>query len=411
MTIPAGWESLLTCEGLTRVAEAEELLVQGASALQANTTLRRRGAAAAEAAAALTQAELRRRARSKFDAELIAAGLLFTQAGLEQATRARVAAMHASRFTAAGCDSVADLGCGIGAESLALLTAGIAVHPVERDPFTARLAEHNLAVAAQLTGLPAPQVRIADAEHLDAELWSTSGINGVFLDPARRTAGHGETTRLTSPQDYSPSLDFAFELAARMPTGVKLGPGFDRDLIPQHAEAQWVSADGQLVETGLWFGEAARRGVGRSALVLDRAGGSAELAAETDAADAPVRGLGEYLYEPDGAVIRARLIGRLAEEIGAGMLSDGIAYLSSDRPVESPFATAFRVLEELPVRQRDLKRELASRDIGSLEIKKRGADVDPAALRRRLRLRGSASATLFLTRADGKHIALLAERC
>ncbi len=355
--------------------------------------MRGRGVSPDEVAALLTQLELRRKARAKFGA--LASQLIFTQAGLEQATRAEVTALHAQRFAVAGCKVVADLGCGIGAESLALQAAGLEIHPVEIDPFTAAVAEHNLRHT----------VTVEDAEGTDL-----SGVDGVFLDPARRTAGHRDTRRLTSPSDYSPSLDFAFGLAERLPLGIKLGPAFDRKLIPDEAEAQWVSVNGQLVETGLWFGATARASVRRSALVM-RDTVTHELSAPGDWPDAPVSALGEYLYEPDGAVIRARLIGKLAEQLGAGMVSERIAYLTSDSFVSSPFAAAFRIIEELPAGEKVLKKALAARSIGRLEIKKRGVDVDPAALRSRLRLKGSNEATLILTRIEGKHRALLAERC
>ncbi|WP_449282397.1 THUMP-like domain-containing protein [Leucobacter sp.] len=398
-----GWRELAAPEGRALLERIAEQRGRGRSLEEISRLLRGEGADPALLSAALTQTELRIRAVGKFGG--IADDLLFTRAALEQATRAQVAALHAERFRAAGCRSVADLGCGIGAESLALLHAGIAPLPVELDPLTAQFAQHNLAVAARRAGAETPTVRVGDAE-----LLGPADADGVFLDPARRTAGHSDTRRIALPDDYSPSLRFAFELAEHRPAGVKLGPGLDRDLIPDRAEAQWVSVDGQLVETGLWFGAAARAGVRRAALVL-RGAGADELTAGADAADAPVRELGAYLYEPDGAVIRARLIGALAERIDAGMVSDGIAYLTGDRLVETPFASAFRVLEELPAREKDLRRALAAREIGTLEIKKRGADADPAALRRRLKLRGGGSATLFLTRSAGRHVALLAERC
>jgi hypothetical protein len=135
-----------------------------------------------------------------------------------------------------------------------------------------------------------------------------------------------------------------------------------------------------------------------------------ELTAPSDSDDVETGPLGEYLYEPNGAVIRARLIGDLARMIGARMLSDGIAYLTADDAVSTPFAAGFRVLETLPYQERELKRALKERGIGTLEIKKRGVDVDPAALRKRLSLSGSRSATLVLTRVAGKHTALLVER-
>lgn len=392
-----GWEFLLTDEAQRHLLHLEAATAAGADSASLRRRLEADGLDGDQIAALLTQAELRRKARAKFGE--LAARMLFTSAGLEQATRAPVAALHAARFAAAGCRRVADLGCGLGAESLALLAAGVGVHPVELDPLTARMAEHNL-------GVP---VIAGDAERVDLD-----GVDGAFLDPARRTRGHSDTRRLSSPDDYSPSLDFAFGLAQRLPVGVKLGPAFDRDRIPEQAEAQWVSVDGALVETGLWFGAIARPGVGRSALLLRTTEAGAEtheLTAAADAPDAAVGPLGAYLYEPDAAVIRARLIGLLAEQTGAAPISEGIAYLSGERLVRTPFAQAFRVLEELPAREKALRRALLERGIGVLEIKKRGADVDPAALRTRLRLRGPRAATLFLTRVSGRHVALLAERC
>ena len=120
--------------------------------------------------------------------------------------------------------------------------------------------------------------------------------------------------------------------------------------------------------------------------------------------------LGDYLYEPDGAVIRARLIGDLARRLDARMVNSSIAYLTSDAPVETPFATCFRVVENFPLDQRSLKRELAARKIGTLEIKKRGVDIDPAAFRTALAPKGEGSATLVLTRVGEKRRALLVER-
>lgn len=391
-----GWRVLLERPELLREVEAS--LAAGSDALRLNTELRARGLDPDEVAGLLGQADLRRRAETKFGEQ--AYDMLFTRAGLEQATRAPVSALHAERFAAAGCRAVADLGCGIGTESMAIARLGMTAYPVEIDPLTARLAEHNLAAIGHPT-----VVEIGDAEQSALP----DAIDGVFLDPARRTPGHRSTHRITRPDDYSPSLDFAFGLAALHPTGIKLGPGLDRELIPVDAEAQWVSVDGKLVEMGLWFGRAARPGVRRSALLL-HGDAAHELNAEHDAPDAAVRPLGAYLYEPDGAVIRARLIGLLAERLHAGMLSEGIAYLTGDRLVETPFATAFRVIEELPVKEKQLRRALAERGVGALEIKKRGVDVDPAALRGRLRLKGSRDATLVLTRSAGRHIALLVER-
>ncbi|PTL73079.1 SAM-dependent methyltransferase [Rathayibacter caricis DSM 15933] len=364
--------------------------------VRAVARLRSAGHSPALVAAVLTQSRLREKAQGKFGE--FARSMLFTDAGLEQATRLRVAALHAGRFAAAGTRRVADLGSGIGGDALALAAIDLEVTAVDADEITATLASFNLA--------PFPSAR---AVHADAESFDLDGYDAVYLDPARRTAGHRETRRLDDPDDYSPSLDFAFGLAARLPVGVKVGPGFDRERIPADAEAQWVSVEGDLVETGLWFGSLARPGVRRSALLLG-AQGAAELTADSDADDEEVGELGAYVHEPDGSAIRARLLGELARSSGSRMLSPGIAYLTGDEPSASPFLRSFRVLAELPLDERTLAKELRGRGIGVLEIKKRGVDVDPARFRKKLGLSGRGSAVLILTRVQGRHRALLAER-
>lgn len=386
---------LLSPEGL-RLLDSLPPYESTADVVRMVSDLRKAGHAPGLVAAVLSQSRLRAKAVAKFGE--FASRMLFTEAGLEQATRLRVAALHAGRLTGAGIHRVADLGCGIGGDAMAMAALELDVSAVDTDEVTATIASYNLAPFAS-----------ANVTHADAERIDLTGFDAAWLDPARRTAGHGNTRRLTKPEDYSPSLPWAFELAERIPIGIKLGPGHDRDLIPQNAEAQWVSVDGQLVEMGLWFGVLARDGVRRSALLLTP-GGVAELTAPIDSEDAPVGTLGEYLYEPDGAVIRARLIGDLARSLDAQMLSEGIAYLTSATVQDTPFATAFRVLESLPADEKKLRMALQERHIGILEIKKRGVDVDPATLRTRLRLKGTASGTLVLTRAAGHRVALLVER-
>ncbi len=366
--------------------------------LKTVNALRKAGHPPALVATVLSQSKLRRRAQGKLGP--FADRMLFTEAGLEQATRLAVAAMHAQRFRSAGLTSIADLGCGIGADAMAMAALDLTVTAVERDEITAAIAAYNLA--------PWPNATVVNAE---VTVFGLDGFDGVYLDPARRTTGHQNTSRISDPGDFSPTLAFAFQVAQNRPTGVKLGPGIDRDLIPADAEAQWVSVDGEVVELGLWFGAVGRtdRGIHRAALVLS-GHGAAELTASEDSADVEVGALGEYLYEPDGAVIRARLIGDLARGLKASMVSDGIAYFTTAQAESTPFATCFRIRERLPLDARTLKRELAVRRIGNLEIKKRGVDIDPADFRKRLQLSGDESATLILTRVAGAHTALLVDR-
>jgi SAM-dependent methyltransferase len=166
--------------------------------------------------------------------------MLFTEAGLEQASRLKVAALHAGRYREAGFKKIADLGCGIGTESLALASLDLDVTAFEIDEVTAAIATYNLAPFENA------RVEMADATTVDL-----SGFDAVILDPARRELSgpaRAIALRKFDPSTYSPSFDFVLEVAAAKPTGVKLGPGHPHEAIPEDCEAQWISVDGDLVE-------------------------------------------------------------------------------------------------------------------------------------------------------------------
>ncbi len=359
--------------------------------------LRKDGHEPSLVATVLTQARLRKRAGAKFGP--FANEMLFTQAGLEQATRLEVAAQHAGRFARAGCRGIADLGCGLGADSLALASLGLTVMAVERDEVTAALAAFNLSAF--------PDVTVAHGDATEADL---AGIDGIFLDPARRTPGHNNTKRQMKADDWSPSLTFAVDAARSVSAGgIKLGPGTDRELIPDDAEAQWVAVGDDVVEMGLWFGGAKREDIARSALILTPTGHH-ELVAAADAADAPVGELARFVYEPNGAVIRAHLIGEVARRLGGHMIDATIAYVTSETASPTPFARGYEVLETTTVDAKAISRALATHNMGRVEIKKRGIDIDPAEFRKKLTLKGSSDGVVILTRAGTRRVALIARR-
>jgi SAM-dependent methyltransferase len=369
--------------------EGQQLLVRAADApddeLKAQAALRRT-AAPEHVAAALTQVELRRKGAAKFGD--LAARMYFTPDGLEQATRLPVATHRAARLTAAASASVVDLGCGVGGDLVAFARAGITCAGVDLDPVRVAVAEANLA-ALDLPGA----VMVADATKVD-----TSPFAVAFADPARRSA-RGRTFDV---DDWTPPWSFVEDLLRR-DSCVKAAPGVPHDLIPHDVEAEWVSDHGEVKEAALWSGRLAttRR---RATVIGD--GGLATLTDEDDPG-AAVRDVGDYLYEPDGAVIRAGLVTAVAAGVDGGLVDDHIAYVTSDASFRTPFARGYRILEHLPFREKALRAALRERGIGRLTIKKRGVDVVPDQLRKRLDLTGDDEATVVLTRARGHGVALL----
>ncbi len=382
-------------------------------ALELNSRLRKAGHSAELVSAVLTQSRLRTRAEAKFGE--FARQMIFTQAGLEQATRLKVAARHAERFIAAGITHVADLGCGIGADSMALSSMDIAVTAVELDETTAACATLNL--------MPFPSATVVQA---DATAIDLTGVDGVWLDPARRTTTTSGTTRLFDPEAFSPPLSFVESLAARgLAVGVKMGPGIPHESVPtgrgaqggeaHGVEAQWVSVDGDVVEAVLWFNALARPAVSRAALVIGP-NGSAELTSQVpydpSAQDVEIGSAEGYLYEPDGAVIRAGLVADLARSLGGHLLDPHIAYICAAELLDTPFAKVYRVLEVKPYNVKALKAWVRANRIGVLDIKKRGMSVTPEELRRQLLTgsgKGPNKATLVLTRIGEDRVAVVVE--
>lgn len=365
----APFDDILSPQGRAAITLASQL----GDSISAAKRLRQQFSPALAAEAA-TQVALRAKAVAKFGQD--AANMFFTSDGLEQATRASVAAWRAEQFRSAGVKHVIDLCCGIGADMRAFVKAGMRVTGVEIDPKTAAFAEANVSQA---------EIICADAKQVAAQLITPD--TAVFIDPARRN----EKGRSWRPADFRPGWDFITQLlnqSSALLVCVKLGPGLLREFIDESLATTWVSDHGQMVEASLWKGMGEP---GDQIAVLLPQG----VSVRASGAKLPSGTLGRYLWEPDPAILRAQAT---ADVAGNGRLvSDGVGYVTSDEKLPQDFGTLFEIDEVLNYDLKTLKAWVREKDVGVVEIKKRAIDIDPAILRRKLKLRGSQSATLVLT--------------
>jgi hypothetical protein len=231
----------------------------------------------------------------------------------------------------------------------------------------------------------------------------------VFVDPARRAA----KGRVFDPDAYSPPWAFVRDLLDRRPSLAKVAPGIPHDLAPDGVGIEWVSVRGDVKEAALWsrhLGDGFRR----RATLLPAGDSLAAEGPDTDEVPPPVGGPGRWLYEPDGAVIRAHLVGAVVGAVDGRLLDPTIAYVTADALVPTPFATAYEITDVLPFSVPKLRAVLRERGVRIVVVKKRGSSVLPEQLRREL-LRGSrgngspgtAEITVFVTRHRGTQIAML----
>lgn len=355
------------------------------------------------------QWKLREKAQEKIGTAA-ASNCLFTRDGLEQATRGIVARQRAKRFAAAAVTSLIDLGCGIGADSRELARSCPDFQAIDISPAAATCAAINL------SHLPGAKVMCASAEQVVAQ----KTLPALFVDPARRAA----TGRVLSPASWSPPLGKVLEWGKRAPyLAVKMAPGIDLVNLPAGYHAQWVSVAGDLVECALYSPGLAPEGAGRSALVIhgDQVTQyrctSAHNPAESHVQVPQAARLGNYLFDPDPAIIRAGILPDLCERLEAAPVSTGIAYLTGNTRPTGQDALALRcyqILETLPLKTKTVSSYLRSLQATRLDVLKRGVALDIASWRKKVMPKKQRewiphTVTVALTRVGGAHRCLVLE--
>jgi SAM-dependent methyltransferase len=382
--------ALATPAGAAALTRAAGLLADRTDAVTALTRLRAE-VGVELAGPAWGIARQREKARPAFGTD--ADRLLFTGDTLEQAGRPALADRRAARLLAGRVDSVADLGCAAGTDTVALARAGASVVAVDRDPVARELTALNVAAL----GLARVEVRDADVVDLVAAASGgrVAGCAAAVLDPARRAGGR----RLLDPDRWSPPWSTVTTLLDRVDTSVvKVAPGLDHDRVPAGVEAEWVSVGGSIVEALLWG-----RGLSttwRRATVV-RGDDVRELTADADPGPSPVGPVRGWLHEPDPAVIRSGLVSLVAADLGATGIDPTIAYLTSDGPAPSPWLSSYEVTDVLPFSLKRLKALLRARAVGRVTVKKRGSAIEPETLARQLRGPGEGTAVVVVTRVAG----------
>ncbi|BAU95612.1 hypothetical protein N24_1350 [Corynebacterium suranareeae] len=312
---------------------------------------------------------------------------LMCQESAQQTTPPAVSAERVRRLkTALGEHAIVhDVTCSIGTEGHEVITQGLRYIGSDLDFSRTLMAKHNL------------QGKNALIARVDA-LWPASrGADVIIADPARRSGGK----RITNPAQLLPPLPSLLDAWPHQPIAVKCAPGLDF--------SEWtglvsvVSVDGGVKEACLYSADLAD-GETREAVVIknghtDRITNRTDDAPEQNLAGAP----GEYIIDPDGAIVRAGLVRHYAVRENLWMLDERIAYLTGNRIPEG--TSGFRFIEEVPLKK--LKSAMAAHDAGSVEILVRGVDVDPDQLRKKLQLKGAKPMAVVITRIGSRGVALI----
>lgn len=275
-----------------------------------------------------------------------------------------------------------EIGSGIGGDSLELARTRT-FRTVEQDDNRRNCLTHNL----RICGFDQVEVLAGDglAEIRDA------GV--IYADPARRNAKGRQW------HDLSPDPSELWNLA--LPCCMKLSPGLDESQLPRGCDLDYISHQGVCKEATVWT-----PGRGQVRAFLYR--GEGWLMAERR--DPPPVGPlepGMWLHEPDPAAIRAQAW----QPLEGWRIDETLALLATPAGLRSDWTQSFEVLEIADADRKNLVRLQKSYDFQPLEIKKRGFEVEPEELRKKLpRGHSGGAGVLYLTRVAGRHRALVCRR-
>lgn len=302
---------------------------------------------------------------------------LATRLALQQSTDHWLASYKSQQFPANV--AVYDVCAGVGGDSLALATRGPVI-ALDRDPLLCACLQYN----ATQCGRNSLQVVCGPAEEC-----SLPPDACLHIDPDRRV----DAKRQVDPNCYSPSIPTVNRLLQQSVfAAVKLAPAAQipdswRD---QMKRLEWISRDGECRQQVAWFEPEAVTDNLRQATRIERDGSSSVLSATQEAYTscraAITDDVGSWLIDWDPAIRAAHLSDFAGIQLNATAVGDASGFFTIDHlPVAIPswrkLFSLFRVEWCGPLDRKQIRRILQENPPHALEIKVRGADVLPEALR------------------------------
>lgn len=316
----------------------------------------------------------------------------FHQQGVEQKTSQALSTHHAKFFS--GVHSLCEIGTGLGFDTLEFSRVAEKVTSFDTNLLTVLFARHNLSVQG-----------ISNVDICHGEEWKSSQqkFDGYFADPSRRT-DRGE--RIKDPEQYSPSLSSVLSFFEGKLFGIKVSPLV---IPPKNFEGgtEWLGDGEDLKELVLWGGKGSFKRVSVP---------SREFSFESEA-QVP-RYLSEifsppfYLVEPHSSIIGSLLYPQFFASQGLHTFDSGVSYgVSKEYIVEHSMYRRFKIEEVMPLRIPDILKRSKVLDLGrETEVKKRGVEIDPNDIQKKLSKDGSNKKVIFLTRHAEKKVCLIGER-
>ncbi len=335
--------------------------------------------------------------------------LIYTPLALEQASGERTAAYKALLMSG---KRAIDLSGGLGIDSIAMAQMFQEVVYCERDLLLCEVVTHNLNVL----GITNVAVNHGDSLTL-LESFMDDYFDWIFVDPARREQGQ----RSIALESTSPDVVACHNLLLQKAQSVciKASPALEisglKRLLPSLQQVTVVSVDRECKEILLLLerNEPTDKPVTVKAVCLSSDSEKViEIIGDGNADKVVATSVNEYLYEPDPAIIKARLSAVLAKHHNLEFVNQTVDYLTSNQKIEQFPGRTFHVVECIPYKPKSFKAFLQRHSIIEASIQRRDFPISAEELRKKYRLREDERAFLFFSKdSSAQPICIYAIRC
>ena len=348
----------------------------------------------------LDDVHYRTRGRDKFPR---ASKMRFTRDGLAMATGKAVAEYRTwkIRKQLGSVRKALDACAGIGGDTIAMALRWKVVS-VEIDPEMIEILMHNIEVYDAQNKVEVVQGDITKLVN-DEDFKSRLGeLDVIFFDPSRR----GDRGRTVKTEDYIPRLSFIDELLSLCPNlCVKISPGTDLDRIKYDCDIEVISNRGEVKEVVLWFGKLKLDQEKKAVLATKLPEKMTMERVKTP--KIKVTQVGDYLYEPDPAYIKARLIDTLAQYYDLTQIHPKIAYLTGEEKLRTPVLKTYEVMRVTSTEPAEINAALGELGIGRIDFKARGVSVDMKGIHKRIIGKGKRRGIVVFTVVGKKDRAVI----
>lgn len=349
------------------------------------------------------QIACRRKAAKKLP-NLSLRNLLYTTLSLEQASGERTAHYKSGLEEMTG-KKLLDMTGGLGVDSTFFANRFEEVIYVERDEVLAEIASHNF------RELGVGNVSVIQGDSVSVlETYPDDSFDLIYVDPARRETGR----RSAALESGSPNVVSLQSLLLRKARRicVKASPAVEisslREKLTSLSTVLVLSVDRECKEVLLFCErEKADEPVVVKAVCLGRGAETFFLSDREAGRRKRVAGAGAYFYEPDPAIIKARLTAVLADHYELQFINPTIDYLTSGRKIERFPGRSFQVMAALPYKPRILKSFLKKQGIAAASIQRCDFPLSPDEIRCIYSLKESDEHYLFFLKDSRKRLLCL----